>query len=71
MKPAHVDVVIILALLSNELSKINSFMHLERIATVYRKIFMKKLGGILLLTLMRTKVTGKIQRTPVTIHRIC
>ena len=69
MKPTHTDVVIILALLSNELTNNNSFKHLERIATVYRRMFMKKLGGILLLTLMRTKVTGKIQSTPVTIHR--
>jgi hypothetical protein len=69
MKPTHTDVVIILALLSNELSNNNSIKHLERIATVYRRIFMKKLGGILLLTLMKTKVTGKIQSTPVTIHR--
>jgi hypothetical protein len=68
IKPTHTDVIIILSLLSTVLPN-NSFIDRESIAKVYRRMLMKKLDGIRLLTLMKTKVTGKKHRTAVTIHK--
>ncbi len=69
MKPTHIDVVIILGFVINLLSKKNSLNDRDRMAIVYRRMLTRKLGGILLLTLKRTNVTGKIQSKPVTIHK--
>ena len=69
MNPTHIDVVIILGLFINWLSRKNSFKDRDRMAIVYRRMLMRKLGGILLLTLKRTNVTGKIQSKPVTMHK--
>ncbi len=67
MKPTQTDVVIILGFDLNVLPD-NSFIDLDRMAIVYRRMLIRKLAGILLLTFMRTNMTGKIQSKPVTMH---
>lgn len=70
MNPTERDVVNILVLFVNLFLKMSSFTVRERMATAYRIMFIRKLRGILLLTFIRTKVTGKMQSEPVTMQRI-
>jgi hypothetical protein len=69
MNPTEREVVIILVLLTILFLKMSSFIDRDRMDIVYKRMLMRKLRGILLLTLMKTKATGKMQSIPVKIHK--
>ena len=69
MNPTQREVVIILVLFTILFSKMSSFIDRDRMDIVYKRMLMRKLVGILLLTLMKTKTTGKMQSIPVKIHK--